>query len=168
LATVNDNAMGKKQTFLSAEELVRIVDQRFGALVLYARSWNVHAAEDLVQDAFVKLVEQPKRPENPVAWLCKTIRNAAVSRHRKSERQRKYETEAARQKPDWFVPGDSLLAKEAAEKLAELPADRREIVVLRIWNQLSFDEIAELTGTPKTSVFRMYGEALLELKKKLT
>jgi len=40
--------------------------------------------------------------------------------------------------------------------------------VLRIWNQLSFDEIAELTGTPKTSVFRMYSDALAELKKKLT
>jgi RNA polymerase sigma-70 factor (ECF subfamily) len=160
--------MGSKQTFLSAEELVGIVDKRFQALVLYARSWNADAAEDLVQDAFVKLVEQPKRPENPEAWLCKTIRYAAISRYRKSERQKKHETEAARQKPDWFVPSDSLLAKEAAEKLAELPMDRREIVVLRIWNRLSFDEIAELTGMPKTNVFRMYREALAELKRKLT
>ena len=160
--------MGKKQTFLTAKELVGIVDQRFPALVLYARSWNVDAAEDLVQDAFVRLVEQPKRPENPVGWLYKTIRNAAISKHRQSERQRKHETEATRQKPDWFVPNDSLLAKEAAEKLAELPADRREIVVLRIWNQLSFDEIAELTGTPKTSVFRMYSDALAELRRRFS
>jgi RNA polymerase sigma-70 factor (ECF subfamily) len=159
--------MGSKQSFLSAEELVGIVDKRFPALVLYARSWNINAAEDLVQEALMKLVKQPKRPVNPEAWLCKTIRNAAVSRHRKSERQKKHETEAARQKPDWFVPGDSLLAKEAAEKLAELSAERREIVVLRIWNQLSFDEIAELVGMPKTSVFRMYTEALQELRRKL-
>ena len=160
--------MGSKQTFLSAKELVGIVDQRFPALVLYARSLNAHAAEDLVQEAFIKLVEQPKRPENPAAWLCKTIRNAAIGRHRKAERQRKHETEAARQKSDWFVPADSLLAKEAAEKLDELPSEQKEIVVLRIWNQLSFDEIAELTGMPKTSVFRMYSEALKELKRKLT
>jgi RNA polymerase sigma-70 factor (ECF subfamily) len=160
--------MSSKQSFLTPKELVGIADQRFSALVLYARSRNAHAAEDLVQDAFLKLVEQPKRPENPVAWLCKTIRNAAVSRHRQTERRQKHETEAARQKHDWFVPGDSLLAQEAAEKLAELPDDRREVVVLRIWNQLSFDEIAELTGTPKTSVFRMYREALEELRKKLT
>ena len=159
--------MRSKQTFLTAEELVGIVEKRFPALVLYARSWNVNVAEDLVQDAFVKLAEQPKRPENIEAWLCKTIRNAAISRHRKLERQKKHETEAARQKPDWFVPGDSLLANEAAEKLAELRAEQREIVVLRIWNQLSFDEIAELTGTPKTSVFRMYSDALAELKRKL-
>jgi RNA polymerase sigma-70 factor (ECF subfamily) len=160
--------MGSKQSFLSAEELVGIVDQRFPALVLYARSWNVNNAEDLVQEALLKLVEQPKRPDNPAAWLCKTIRNAAISRHRQAERQKKHETEAARQKPDWFVPHDSLLAKEAAEKLSELPTDRREIVVLRIWNQLSFDEIAELTGMPKTNVFRMYREALAELRKRLT
>ena len=160
--------MGSKQTFLTAEELVEIVDKRFPALVLYARSWNVNAAEDIVQEAFLKLVEQPKRPDNPVAWLCKTIRNAAITRHRKMERQRKHETEAARQKPDWFVPADSLLAKEAAEKLAEFPPEQREIVVLRIWNQLSFDEIADLTGTPKTSVFRMYSETLKELKRRLS
>ena len=153
--------------FLSAEELVGIVDQRFPALLLYARSWNVDAAEDLVQEAFLKLVEQPKRPENPMAWLCKTIRNAAVSRHRKAERHKKHEAEAARQRPDWFVPNDTLPAREAAEKLAELPESQREIVVLRIWNQLSFDEIAELTGMPKTSVFRVYSEALQELRRKL-
>jgi RNA polymerase sigma-70 factor (ECF subfamily) len=160
--------MGTKQSFLTAEELVGIVDQRFSALVLYARCWNVDAAEDLVQDAFVKLVEQPKRPENPAAWLCKTIRNMAISRHRQTQRRQKHETEAARKKLDWFVPNDSLLAKEAAEKLAELPNDQREIVILRIWNQLSFDEIAELTGTPKTTVFRMYSETLRELKRRLT
>jgi len=160
--------MGTKQSFLSAKELAGIVDERFPALLLYAQSWNTHDAEDLVQNAFLKLAEQPKRPENPAAWLCKTIRNAAISQYRKAERQRKYETEAVRHKPDWFEPRDPLLAREAAEKLAELPADKREIVVLRIWNQLSFDEIAELTNTPKTSVFRMYSDALAELKKKLT
>ena len=160
--------MGSKPTYLTPEELVAIVDQRFAALVLYARSWNVAAAEDLVQDAFLKLVEQPRRPENPGAWLCKTIRNAAISRHRQSQRRQKHETEAARSRPDWFGPADSLLAKEAEEKLAELDASQREIVVLRIWNQLSFDEIAELTGMPKTSAFRMYSEALQELRRKLS
>jgi RNA polymerase sigma-70 factor (ECF subfamily) len=160
--------MGAKQSYLTPEELVGIVDQRYSALVLYARCWNANAAEDLVQDAFLKLVEQPKRPENPKAWLCKTIRNAAVSRHRQAERRQKHETEAARQKPDWFVPSDSLLAQEAAVKLAELPNDLREIVVLRIWNLLSFDEIAELVGVPKTNVFRKYSEALKELRKRLT
>jgi RNA polymerase sigma-70 factor (ECF subfamily) len=160
--------MRSKQTFLSAEELIGIVDMRFPALVLYARSWNIDTAEDLVQDAFVKLVEQPKRPANPVAWLCKTIRNAAISQYRKSQRRQKHETEAAKQKPGWFVPNDSLLAKEAAEMLDELPSNRREIVVLRIWNGLSFDEIAELTDTPKSSVFRIYSETLQELRKKLS
>jgi len=155
-------------SFFSAEELVAIVDQRFAALVLYARSWNLDAAEDLVQDAFLKLVDQPKRPENPMAWLCKTVRNAAISRHRQMLRRQKHETEAAKRKPDWFVPNDTLLAKEAAEKLTELWPDQREVIILRIWNQLSFDEIAELMGTPKTSVFRTFTEALEELRRKLS
>ncbi len=160
--------MKARPSYLSAEELAGIVDARFAALVLYARTWNVDDAEDLVQNALLKLVDQAKRPENPVAWLCKTIRNEAISRHRKAQRRQKHETDAAREKPDWFVPGENVLfAREAAEKLDELRPEQREIVVLRIWSQLSFEEIAELTAMPKTGVFRLYTESLAELRAKL-
>ncbi|GHT40931.1 hypothetical protein FACS189443_1980 [Planctomycetales bacterium] len=153
---------------LSVEELVKIVDARFAALVLYARSWNCNAAEDIVQEAFLKLVDQKKSPDNPAAWLFKTVRNEAISRHRKAERQRKHETAAAKERPEWFKPNENtLISQEAAEKLRELSQNHREVVVLRIWSQLSFDEIAELTATPKTSVHRLYHEALEELRQKL-
>ncbi len=51
--------------------------------------------------------------------------------------------------------------------LRELPEKLREIVVLRIWSQLSFEEIAEVTAMSKTSVFRTYAEALEHLRKRL-
>jgi RNA polymerase sigma-70 factor (ECF subfamily) len=153
---------------LSAEELVKIVDARFAALVLYARSWNCNAAEDIVQEAFLKLVNQKQSPDNPAAWLYKTVRNEAVSRSRKTDRQRKHETAATKERPEWFtVSENTLLSQEAAEKLQELSPNLREVVVLRIWSQLTFDEIAELTATPKTSVHRLYHEALEELRQKL-
>ena len=155
-------------TFFSANLLIQIIDTRFAAMVLYARTWNVGAAEDIVQEALLKLLDQKKTPENPVAWLYKTIRNEAISGHRRALSRQKHETEAVRQKTDWFSEKDALIAKEAAEKLEKLPPEQREVVVLRIWGQLSFDEIAELTQAPKTSVYRMYTESLATLRRQLS
>lgn len=162
--------MGKgKGQPISVQELVRIVDTRHAALVLYARSRNVEAAEDVVQNALLKLVEQRPKPENPVAWLFRTVRNEAISRHRKTQRRTKHETEAARQRSDWFLPKENpVFSREAAEKLRELDDEQQEIVLLRIWSGLTFDEIAELVERPKTGVYRMYTSALEELRKKLS
>lgn len=158
---------------IAAEELLGIIEVRFAAMVLYARSWNLHSAEDVVQDAFLKLLEtiyKKGKPENPIAWLYRTIRNEAVSSHRKREVRVRHETELARNRPDWLHSKveNSVFSHEATEKLRELPLEQREIVVLRIWNRLSFDEISELTGRPKTTVYRIYTESLEELRKKLS
>lgn len=154
---------------ISAQEVAQLVEARHAALVLYARSWNSDAAEDLVQNAFLKLVDQKTKPENPVAWLFRTVRNEAISRYRKQQRRKKYENDAARQREDWFLPQEHpMFSQEAAEKLRELSDERREIVLLRIWSGLTFDEIAELTGTPKTGVYRLYTAALEELRRKLS
>ncbi len=162
--------MGKgKGQPISPKELVRLVDTRHAALVLYARSRCLEAAEDVVQNALLKLVGQRPKPDNPVAWLFRTIRNEAISRHRKNQRRSKHETEAARQRTDWFLPGENaVFSHEAAEKLQELDDDQREIVLLRIWSGLTFDEIAELVEKPKTGVYRLYTTALEELRKKLS
>lgn len=156
---------------LTAEELAQIVDRRYAALVLYAKSWNLPEAEDVVQSALLKLADVAGRgqgPENPVAWLYTAVRNEAISRHRKTLARRKHETESARQRADWFLPGENpVFSREAAEKLGELPDEQREIVLLRIWGQLSFEEIARLTESPKTTVHRTYKTALESLREKL-
>lgn len=159
---------GKGQQ-ISAQELAQLVDARYAALVLYARSWNVDAAEDLVQNAFLKLVDQKANPDNPVAWLFRTVRNEVISQHRKQQRQTKHENEAARQRGDWFLPKEHpVFSQEAAEKLRELSDEQREVVLLRIWSGLTFDEITELIEKPKTGVYRLYTAALEELRRKLS
>lgn len=154
---------------ISAQEISQLIDTRYAALLLYARSWNIADAEDLLQNALLKLVDQREKPDNPVAWLFRTVRNEAISRHRKVLRRSKHETEAARQRGEWFTPKENpVFSHEAAEQLRELPQEQREIVTLRIWSGLTFDEIAELTEKPKTSVYRLYTTALEELRKKLS
>ncbi len=163
---------GKGQP-ISGEEVVQLVDARHAALVLYARNFCSNAAEDVVQHALLKLVEQRPKPDNPVAWLFRTVRNEAISRQRKNQRRAKHEAEAARHsaqiRSDWFLPNENaLFSQEAAEKLQKLDAEHREIVLLRIWSGLTFDEMAELLDKPKTSVYRVYTAALEELREMLS
>ena len=65
--------------------LGRLIDEHAAALVLYARQWCA-APEDVVQDAFVKLVSQKQPPDKALAWLYRVVRNAAIDASRAAER----------------------------------------------------------------------------------
>ena len=133
------------------EALIGWFEAHAAGLVLYARQWlDRAAAEDAVQEAFVRLTLQPRPPDNVKAWLYRTVRNEAI---------------AARE--TFFAPSsdDALDAKAAAAALHRLPAAQREIVVLRIWGQLTLAEISRLTATPVSTVFHQYQRGLNALRE---
>jgi RNA polymerase sigma-70 factor (ECF subfamily) len=153
--------------------MVKIIDAHFAPLLLYARQWDVVSAEDLVQDAFLKLLRVSYKkgcPDNVAAWLFQVVRNGAVSRFRKTSRREKHEHNRAVTQITWSVPTQeaALESAELTEMLDQLPIELRELVILRIWGGLSFDEMAVTTNASRTTVFRKYGEALEMLKKKLS
>src|SRR4051812_25123482 len=118
------------------------------ALTLYARQWGgPSAAEDAVQEAFTHLLAQSREPDNVKAWLYKTVRNASLSQLRSSHRRARRERDVTTAPPEWFTPRpeDLIDASTAQSALANLPPDQREAVVLRIWGQASFAEIADVT-----------------------
>ena len=53
---------------MGPHEVTSLIDTHASPLILYARQW-CDAPEDVVQDAFVKLVSQSRPPTDPVAWL---------------------------------------------------------------------------------------------------
>jgi hypothetical protein len=57
--------------------LGRLYRQHAPALRLYARQWG-GSAEDLVQEAFVRLAQQTPPPEQILPWLYRVVRNAAL------------------------------------------------------------------------------------------
>ncbi len=59
--------------------LAGLLEKHGAALVLYARQWCT-CPEDIVQDAFAKLVSRPARPEHVAAWLYRVVRNGADER----------------------------------------------------------------------------------------
>jgi RNA polymerase sigma-70 factor (ECF subfamily) len=148
--------------------LGRLVDKHAAALTLYARQW-CSAPEDVVQEAVLKLVAQRPAPQQPVAWLYKVVRNAALSAARSSRRRQRYESEAAARVPAWFVPteGADLDAEAATAALQGLPDEQREVIVAHLWGGLTFEQIAGLTGTSSSTAHRWYLAGLSMLRERL-
>jgi RNA polymerase sigma-70 factor (ECF subfamily) len=62
---------------------------------------------------------------------------------------------------------DTLDANAAAGALAELPADERQIVVLKIWGGRTFLEIGEILGFSDSTAQRRYAAALENLRERM-
>ena len=67
------------------DRLAQLVMQRLAALTLFARQWlDAASAEDVVQETLTTLLMQRKSPDDPVAWMFRAVRNAAIDHCRTS------------------------------------------------------------------------------------
>jgi RNA polymerase sigma-70 factor (ECF subfamily) len=136
------------------------------ALRLYARQWAGHS-EDIVQDAFVRLAQQTPPPIRVLPWLYRVVRNQALSDHRQALRRRRRE-EIRSASAAWFSRAeDRLDAQEATRLLSELALEYREVIVARLWGELTFADIAELVGCSLPTAHRRYQTGLSQLRERL-
>lgn len=158
---------GKPQIF-SPRQLAVLVDRHAARLVLYARQ-ICGDPEDVVQEAFLELMEQPGQPENVIAWLFQVVRNRALDRVRTTARRNRKHVDILANRTAWLTPvvDSQLDAETVTDSLKELDGELREIITARIWGELSFEEIGELTGTSSSTAHRRYVEGLELLREKL-
>ena len=140
-------------------------------LVLFARQWARSAAdaEDIVQEAFVKFWRRNHKIDNR-ALLYATVRSVALDLIRRDSRRARREAEAfsdAEQsiQPSFAFEDESQRALAAAIDL--LPQEQREVLVMKIWNELTFAEIATTLGISNNTAASRYRYALSALKKNL-
>ncbi len=154
---------------MGPEQVAELVDRYAAPLALYARQWCA-CPEDVVQTAFLKLVQLHTPPVKLVAWLYRVVRNGAIDASRSARRRHKYEAAAADHAPQWFVPGDDptgLDARAAAEALAELPVETREIIVAHLWGGLTFEQIAQTVDSSAATCYRRFAAGLEMLRHQL-
>ncbi|MDR3111097.1 MAG: RNA polymerase sigma factor [Planctomycetaceae bacterium] len=142
-------------------------DETSRGLILYARQWVGTAAEDVVQDAFLKLLTESP-PTSAKAWLYRVVRNNSIDLKRRQRWFREPPLE------NWFesLPEESVNepafdGEELTKALESLPTEIREVIVSKIWGGLNFREIAELTNRSTSSVHRDYQQGIEQLKKEL-
>ena len=152
---------------MNATDFARLIDSHAAPLVLYARQL-CEVPDDVVQEAFVKLIRQSRPPEDVVAWLYRVVRNGALDAAKIARRRRRRESATARA-ARWFVEPevDGLDAATAVAALESLGAEQREVVVAHHWGGLSFEQIASTVGCSASTAFRRYTAGVDELRKQL-
>jgi RNA polymerase sigma factor (sigma-70 family) len=152
---------------MSSTDLARLIDANAAPLVLYARQW-CEAAEDVVQEAFLKLVHQSRPPVDVVAWLYRVVRNGAIDAAKTATRRQRRESAAARP-VRWFVERevDCLDAETAVAALERLAPEQREVIVARPWGVLSFEQIAVVVGCSASTASRRYTAGVEDLRERL-
>jgi len=124
-------------------------------------------SEDLVQEVFLRILKyrQSYRPGTPFrAWVYKIARNARIDHFRKFPREAAFEPEML---PP--VPTDSAQEQQEVElllrALQQLPEEKREILLLCRFQELKYEEIAELLGCELNTVRSRIHRALQDLRK---
>jgi len=141
--------------------------------------WLMHdetEAEDMVQEAYLRVTSHIAgfRGGDGRAWLLTIVRNSCYDRLRQkraSDRNTDFDEEqhsAGRQTPN---PETALLLAERCElvkkSMAELPAEYREVLILRELEQLSYREIADIAGIPLGTVMSRISRARQQLQQTL-
>jgi RNA polymerase sigma-70 factor (ECF subfamily) len=149
------------------ELLTRLLDEHSPALLLYAQQF-CSQPEDVVQEAFIRLMGERPAPVNVVGWLYRVVRNGAISQARFQSRRARHEATAGASRPAWFNPveDDMLDAEVIVAALESLPIGEREAIVLRLWSGKSFEEIGELMGKSTSTAHRWYESGLSALRQR--
>jgi RNA polymerase sigma-70 factor (ECF subfamily) len=144
------------------EELFKALESPLLAYALrYAGTREV--AEDVVQEAFMKLHEQFAAVEKPRPWLYRTVHNLALNRRRDSQKTVPLEPASENENPSAHEPADSALPPDAQMlrvegiglvriSLGALDERSRELVRLKFHDELSYKEIAVRTGLTSSNV----------------
>lgn len=151
---------------IGPDVLASLFDDHAAALTLYARQW-CDTPEDVVQDAFLRLVRQSGGVDQIVPWLYRTVRNVAISASRSTGRRRRREASVAAAEAWFSCTDDRIDASRAAAMMSELEPDVREVIVARLWGGLKFEEIATLQGCAVSTVHKRYHTGLARLHERL-
>ena len=133
-------------------------------LVLYGRALGLgHSeAEDVLQETFLALMQQETPPEKPLHYCLRSFRNRALNYRRSLWRRVAREMESRQ----WFERVEDQTAQERAAMrcLARLPQEQREVIVLKIWHQHTFEMIGELLEVSPNTVAGRYRYGLRKLQ----
>jgi RNA polymerase sigma-70 factor (ECF subfamily) len=156
-----------------------LYDAKAAELILYGRALGLShgEAEDVVQETFLALMQLDFAPAKPEHYCVRSFRNRALNHRRSLWRRLTREWEALAgghffaDSHQWFEksPDETgrVLQENAVRVLAELPLEQREVIVLKIWHDCTFEEIAGLLEISPNTAAGRYRYGIQKIKVKL-
>lgn len=132
--------------------------------------------EDIVSDIFFKALDRiDSCDENRLfrTWLYTIARNTVIDHYRTHKHHASLDHEDAPDIHDTHqdIERDTINKESLAEvkdALHELTDDQREIVTLRVWDELSYKEIAAITGKTEGNCKMIFSRGVHELRDKVS
>jgi RNA polymerase sigma factor (sigma-70 family) len=152
-----EEAPAEPAGFETIEELFQALESPLLVYALRLLDDNMALAEDMVQEAFLKLHAQFNQVREPRRWLYRTVHNQALNHHRQGRRIVPLEPTSEEDARPATEPLDPLpLPDEALARLESIGLVRlslraldersRELVQLKFGEDLSYKEISARTG----------------------
>lgn len=177
-----------KEVALVRPDITQTVKQERNRLFNFIRKRvkSTLDAEDILQDVFyqfVRVSEEVETIEKASAWLFQVARNKITDLYRKKKTVNFSQFDAGSDEdegslnfedyiPDLTDLPDAVLTREMVwevldEGLSEIPAEQRDVFRMHEFEEMSFNEIAELTGEGVNTLISRKRYAILHLRQKL-
>lgn len=171
------------QNYISGDEksleiLINKHNQRLTSFI-YSKVLDRAIAEDIFQDTFIKVIKTLKRGAYNeegkfLPWVMRIAHNLIIDHFRRNKRMPKFE--GSEDFNIFSVLGDNKLDAERqlikdqidsdlGLLIEELPDDQKEVLVMRIYKDMSFKEISENTGVSINTALGRMRYALINLRK---
>jgi len=157
-------------------ELERLYDEHAQSLFAFLLNLtrNENDTRDLLQEIFVKIAREKNlltNVRNERAFLIRLAHNSAIDLMRRRGTRERTKDNFAAEIISVFAPAENPDGKffrdELSFALAELPEEQRVVVHLKLWSEMTFDQIADaLDISPNTAASR-YRYGLDKLRDRL-
>jgi len=146
---------------------------------IYSKVNDRDLSDDIFQDTFIKVIKTLKSQSYNeegkfLPWVMRIAHNLVVDHFRKAKKM-PLQRETDEYSVFNFMTDNGLnievqmisdqVASDLTKLLDELPEDQKEVLVMRMYQDLSFKEIAELTGVSINTALGRMRYALLNLRK---
>ncbi|WP_445715871.1 RNA polymerase sigma factor [Flavobacterium sp.] len=146
---------------------------------IYSKINDSDLSDDIFQDTFIKVIKTLKSHSYNeegkfLPWVMRIAHNLVVDHYRKAKKM-PFQRETEEYSIFNYMSDNSLniegqiiseqVESDLAKLLDELPADQKEVLIMRMYQDLSFKEIADLTGVSINTALGRMRYALLNLRK---
>jgi RNA polymerase sigma-70 factor (ECF subfamily) len=146
---------------------------------IYSKVFDRDVSEDIFQDTFIKVIRTLKRggyneEGKFLPWVMRIAHNLVIDHFRKNNRMPKFESnndfnifsvlsDGALNAEKQMIKGQ--VENDVRRLIQELPDDQKEVLMMRIYKDMSFKEISEQTGVSINTALGRMRYALINLRK---
>ena len=162
----------------SLEKLIRKHKSRIYNFI-FSKVLNRDIAEDIFQDTFIKVIKTLKKgfyneEGKFLPWIMRIAHNLVIDHFRRNNRIPKFESnndyDIFQNLSDSSPNAEKSIIKDQVSSdlqllVEELPSDQKDVVIMRLYRDMSFKEIAENTGVSINTALGRMRYAIINLRK---